>query len=527
MRRAALLFFIAVFLLFISGCGGQSSVTTSSTVTNTPAVQTTPVGMTVTDTPPAGVTVLFFQLSITGASLTPQSGTAVSLVSSSNAIPVDVSQLQTDSAFVGSQNVTAGTYTGLSVTFANPQLTIFNASDGSLGSTCAVGSVCELTFTTSTSGPLTVNFSSSNSSLFPLTLSANSPLAFKLDIHLDTVIQNNLSLNLDATNGVTLSEVSTPQTGVPVPAVGKLTGTVESVTTSSNQFTLQTLEGRTFTIDVNGSTTYSDFPSGGSCSSSSEGFGCLAAQQVVNVTVTLQSDGSLLATAITYIQLPTQQTVEGTIVGLSTSGGNTIMDLIVQKPPLSAAVSNVLPVGHHASVTVPSNGVTYEVGNPSTFSIPSGLTFSASSLQVGQEVLVVVQGSVTPATSSGNSNANDAGPLGRGEASFTASAITLEESQITGTVASAPNTTAGTFGLATMPGYFVPPSATPGARPTWAPVIITVQTTGQTTFTNVSNLSGLAVNNVVSVGGFVFSTSGGVTVAAETVLLRPGPTPLF
>ena len=77
-----------------------------------------PVSLTVTDTPPAGVTVLFFQLSITGSHSDIFVGASVSLLSSTNPIPVNVSQLQTDSAFLGSANVAAGTYNSLSLTFA-------------------------------------------------------------------------------------------------------------------------------------------------------------------------------------------------------------------------------------------------------------------------------------------------------------------------------------------------------------------------------------------------------------------------
>jgi hypothetical protein len=485
--------------------------------------------MTVTDTPPNGVTVLFFQLSITGASLTPQttqgtSGTPVSLLSSTSPIPINVSQLQTAVAFLGTANVPSGTYNSLSVTFANPELTIFNASDSNISSTCAVGSVCVLTETTS--GPLALSFSSSPT--FPVALSAGSPLAFKLDIHLDTVIQSDLSLNLDAPNGVTVSELSAPSSGAPIPGLGKLTGTVQGV--GSSQFTLQSWGGRTFTIDVNSSTTYDNFPSSATCSVSAEAFGCLAMGQVVNVTVTLQSDGTLLASEVDYVQPSNQQSVQGNIIGLTTSNGNTIMDLIVQWNPSNSS-STSLPMGHHVRVTVPSSDVEYATNwNGFTFTAPSGVTLSfasASDLQVGQDVLVVVQGTVSSTDGSGGGGGFSG--FGAG-ASFTTNNITLESSQITGTVASQPNTTLLSFTLATMPGFFVPPSSTPGGPPSWAPDIVTVLTNSSTTLTNFSSLSGLAVDNVVSVDGWVFSTPSGATpttVVADQVIQRQGATPLF
>jgi hypothetical protein len=519
----------------MTGCGSQSSV---STGTN-PSAVTAPVGLTVTDTPPAGVTVLFFQLSITGATLASQSGASVSLLSSTNPVPVNVSQLQTESAFLGSANVAAGTYNSLSLTFANPVLTIFNASDSGISSTCAVGSVCTFTPpTTSLSGPLTLSFSSTP---FPITLTASSPLAFMLDIHLDTVIQSDLSLNLTATNGVALSQLPTPPTGDPISGLGRLIGTVQSGGTSANpnQFTLQSWDGRTFTINVNSSTTY-NYPS---TVCSQDSFSCVQSGQVVKVTVSLPSDGSLLATEVDYLQPATQQSVEGTVVGLSTSsGGNTIMDLILQVEPVSS-MSSTLPLGQHVSVAVPSSGVTYAV-DWGSFTPPSGITLSfgsASDLEVGQEVLVVVQGSVTTPSASGTSGTPSSTPVGPAALAFATSSITLEPSQITGTVG-AVDANSLSFTLQTFPAFFVPPSATAGAPPTLVPIRILIATTTETTYEGLSpdNFSGVAANDLVSVEGWLFTlgvvpqwctaTAGcapSTVMAAKAVLGRPGPTPLF
>jgi hypothetical protein len=428
--------------------------------------------------------------------------------------------------FLGNANVASGTYNNLSVTFANPQLTIYNGSGSAIGS-CANDTVCQITPGTSGTSPLTVSFSSTSTPPFSVTLTAASPVAFKLDIHLDTVIQSDLTLDLSVPNGVTVSVISPPS-----PRLGKVRGTIQTVTSSSGsssgQFTLQTWEGRTFTIDVNGSTNYENFPTGANCTDTAGSIGCLAAGQYVKVTVTLQSDGSLLATDVDYLAPSAQLSVEGTIIGLSTSNGNTIMDLILQWEP-SNSMSNMLPLGHFAQVTVPSTGVNYSIDwNGFTFTAPSGVTFSpsfasASDLQVGQQVTVVVQGTVN------TSGAAASTAFGLPGLTFTASDITLEASQITGTVASQPNTTLLSFTLATFPVFFVPPSSTPGSPPPWAPVIITVQTTSATTLTNFSSLSSLEVNNVVSVDGWVFSTPTGatpITVVADQVILRTG-VPLF
>jgi Domain of unknown function (DUF5666) len=509
MRKATLALFIMSALLLMTGCGGPSSVTAPVAGSNVP------VGLTITDTPPNGVSVLFFQLNITDASLSPGN---VALLSRVNPIPVNVSQLQTEVDFLGSRNVAEGTYSSLSVTFANPQLTIYNGSGAAIG-TCADKTVCNVT--PASSGPLTLTFSTSP---FPITLAANSPVAFKLDIHLNTVIQPDLNLNLAALNGVTLSQVSPPQKGRPIRQLGKLTGTVQSLGT--NQFTLQGFGGRTFSINVDSSTTYG-YPSS-VCAAG--GFSCLAAGQVVKVTVDLQSDGTLLASEVDYVQPATTQTVEAKIIGLGTSGGNTVMDLIVLEAP-NVTMSSLVPIGRHVRVTVPTAGVTYAVDSGS-FAIPAGLSFaSAADLQVGQEVRVVVEGSVTTTADSTMSNTAGFTPVGPAAIGFTTNSIALEPSQITGTVATV-DASSLSFTLATFPAYFLPPSPIASSSPILGPIIITVQTTAATTFVSftTNNLSGLAVNDLVSLHGWVFATPSAatkITVAADKVLARPAPAALF
>src|SRR5579863_3045772 len=140
-KRISIALLCASLLSVLPGCGSTSPVH------SIPASGSAPVTLTMTDDPPSGVSVLFFQVSLTSATLTPAAGMAstspVSLIE--NPIEIDVTQLQALSAFLANTSVPGGTYSSLSLTFANPQLVILNASDTSLGSTCAVGTVCTLT----------------------------------------------------------------------------------------------------------------------------------------------------------------------------------------------------------------------------------------------------------------------------------------------------------------------------------------------------------------------------------------------
>jgi hypothetical protein len=503
-RTLPYLFVSAMIMALLAGC--------SSNMVNTTAVTqpagTVPVSITMTDDPPAGVSVLFFQVSLTDATLTPTTGSPVSLLSNNTPVQIDVTQLQALSAFLSTANVAAGTYKSLSLTFASPQLVIFNQSDTALGSTCAVGTVCQLTpaFDNNSS---TLSFTSSP---FPATVSASSPLGFLIDFHLNTVIQTDLSVNLSVTNGVTISEL--PPVPTP-PQFGFLRGTVGTVTASSNQFTLQTPWGRSFTIDTTSSTAFNNFPSS-ACKT--PGIACLAQGQIVQVQISsVGKDGTLTASQVTYVQEATAQTVEGTIIRIlpyPTPAGEEIVQMLLHNSPM--ATSSV-PLGGVAQVTFASTA-TYSIDNKG-FTVPSGLSFKGTAdVIVGQNVTVtVVPGSLS---NTGGAPPSSAWAPPRSIA-FTASAVELEPSQMTGLITATDSSTTS-FTLGVGGGPFFAPWPMPAAVS-----MFNVNTTSQTTYTgfNPDSFSGIAKGELVSVNGWLFAspTSGKPpTIAAQSVVQRPG-----
>jgi hypothetical protein len=515
MRKALFCLFSSV--LAFSVLTSCSSNTLTSNQLNPPPEGNVPVSLTITDDPPQGVSVLFFQVNLTAASLQPASGSAVSLIN--NPIPIDVTQLQALSAFLNTANVPAGTYNSLSLAFANPQLVIYNASDTALSATCAVGTVCQLTPTLDNSA--TINITSAP---LPVTVAANTPLGFLIDFHLNTIIQSDMSVNLSATSGITLAQLP-PFSASQPPQFGLVTGTVESATPSSNQFTMQTGDGRTFTIDSNSSTMYSGFP----CASPVETISCVAAGQSVQVQVaSVQSDGTLLGGQVTYLQASGQQTVVGTIVAippLPTPAGETIVEMILHQSPTA---SSSLPLGGLAWVAVWSPGsgsqntTTYSIDS-NGFTIPSGLSFASNNdLGVGETVqATVVPGTLQAVTGTGIQSGLWGPPA---QLSFTASNLQLEPSQITGVIANIG--TAGNFTLGVTPSIFG------GASPTFQAQAI-VETTSQTTYQGfgTGGFSGLATGESVSVNGWLFPQNGLLDPAigppiilAQTVTLHSGGT---
>jgi hypothetical protein len=213
--------------------------------------------------------------------------------------------------------------------------------------------------------------------------------------------------------------------------------------------------------------------------------------------------------------------VEGTIVGVTPWEQGTSIDLILQMVPPTSTPS-LLTLGQHASVLVPASGVTYAVdwGN---FTPPSdsnlGTFSSAVTLLVGQEISVVVQGSVST-SGSGSGGAPPLTPVGPASVFFATNSITLEPTQITGQVS---DTFASDlqFYIVTFPSFFIP-TEYPWGTPTLSSTIITVDTTMQTTYQGLSqnDFSGLAVNDLVSVEGWLLPYAGPV---AAVVCAKPCP----
>jgi hypothetical protein len=500
MRRIQSLLFVPVALFaLLTGCGTTSNPTTASG-----SGGSVPVSLSMTDDPPAGVSVLFFQVSLTAATMTPASGTAVSLLNNNTPIQIDVTQLQALSAFLSTADLTAGTtYNSLSLTFANPELVIFNQSDTSLASTCAVGSVCQLTPTIDNSA--TVNFTSSP---FPVTISANSPIGLLVDFHLNTVIQSDLSVNLGVADGISVAEL--PPTH---PQFGNVTGEVENVNASNNQFTLLTAWGRTFTVDTTSSTTFDDFPSS-ACAAA--GIGCVADGQVVQVQVaSVAAKGVVTASQVTYVQAAGTQTVEGTVIRIvpaPTPTGEEIVDMLLHQNP--AATSGV-PLGGVATVTLAS-GAAYSIDN-NGFTIPSGLSFTGTAdVIVGQNLQVVVE----PGTLSSKGGPGWGGWGPPQTVSFTTETVALEPSQVTGMISALDSADQSfTLGLNLGPWFAAWPMAANA-------VSFDVMTTSQTTYQGFSTESydGLATQDFVSVDGWLFpaASSGPLQIAAQSVVQHSG-----
>jgi uncharacterized protein DUF4382/uncharacterized protein DUF5666 len=456
---------LILFLGFVSlaGCGGGGG----STIMPPLQASTAPLTITVRDAPPTGITILALEVTITGAVLQPGN---VSLVSTP--VKFEMKQLETEAALLSNLNVPAGTYTSITVTFSNPEITILNSTGATItigATSCTNGSVCE--FRNLPLGQSSVSFSGSP---FPITITANSPLGLLVDVDVQNSIPSNLANFMPVFTLVNLP----PRAGTgEFERMDEIVGKVTAKDTANNQFTLQVTSGvTTLTIKVDSITSF-DFSDLGLANT----FASLAVGQVLEVDLKMMPDRSLLATEVKFEDNDTQEELEGIIVKLN---GATSFDMVVLDESIIVPgidTGNVITINllSGTQFRVDSNGLPV-----------SGLLFSgAADLMVGQTVEVERKST----------------PIGTPPAIDT-DQVKLKRTNFTAKVKAKLNST--DFTVDNLPSLFAGIAQ------------IEVRTSSQTEFDNTTGVAALVVGDLVSLRGLLFKTLGDPVLIAKKVRKR-------
>ena len=368
---------VPLLLAFIGGCGGSGHHTT-------PPPAEVPVVVTVSDQPPAGINVVSFDLSITGACLltsaeagaTSCSG-AQSLISSSQTIQFANLQTPAQSDVVANTTVEAGTYTGVLLTFGTGTATVTvdpgdTFTDGTTSCDNTAGTtplICQLAPAVSTT-TVTANFSA------PVTLTSGTPAQIAIDLNVGSSLVNTagtLSINPTAT----VTENSTVGTDGNLVDVSQVTGTVTAVSASSVTIT-DSATGQSLTINVPSTAVVTNYPTSATCTTANT-IACVQTGDVI--TVGLGANGT---TALSYNAI--------SIAGNPGFNSTTAFEAtIVQTTPTVEAVITAVPSGNTDSLTV-GQVVTLNATD-ATFSTSSANTLPGQFLTpadfvVGQNVLI-------------------------------------------------------------------------------------------------------------------------------------------
>ena len=456
----------------LSGCSGVPNGSGP-----TPPSQNASLAVTMTSKPAlslTGVSVLSATVGITGITFTPSTGTAVSLTLSPTVYPIDLTRLQSDSAFLGTLSLPAGSYTGASVTFSAPVLTIFNQSGSTLNSTCLTNTICELV--------LTAGSASITAAPFPLTLTSSQATGISLNVDLNTALtltSNTLAVSFTTMNAVTSAQL--PRTGSLTGALDVIEDFVGKVTAvSSSSLTVQSSNGVSLQFTLPSTVVIED-PQG-LCAALSTA--CLVANQtVVSVDATVTTTGTLSATSVDLLDATPVDEVEGTVVLNGTVG----QFYLVVANKIVASGNGTLAAANPGDVfLVTLSNPTFivdtdEFYNNATVATSTITTLfnSQAGLVNGQDVMVQVTAATGSATSA--------------DQALTAGLVRLRFTRTTGTVQSV---SGNAFTLSNLPPFigFVT-----------NPLVDTVP--GLTTFDGVMDVSGVTAAQNVSIRALLLNNS--------------------
>ena len=476
MRSLRQLFFLGLFCsIFLAGCGGYSKPSTM------PGPQSASMSLSATDTPPAGVTVFSFEVTLSGATLngTGIYATNIDLLAAKGPQRIEVKHLETENAFLNLTNVTPGAYTTLNLTFSNPELTFRNDTGATLAG-CAPAAVCEIKPT----GTLTASV---NGQFNP---SMGTQTGVLLDFNLNTLLTQSLGVDFSTAGAVSATQQTTNTAGA-MEVLDDLEGVVASP--GASQFTLQTSDMGNVTVTIDANTQFEGFDL---CTTANAA--CLLNGQSVDVDLALLASASFVAKKIELhddVAEAGDDELEGVI---SKIDGPAQFEMVVIDELRN--VTNV-SVGDPITVMLPTSGslTSFRVDTDG-LSVPPTLrqTFEnstdTSQLVPGQTVQVrkvSLTGGPAPAA-----------------ITVTTDRVRLRDTRLTATVSGAP--TGGNFNIGSLPGLFTANGIT----------TIQVQTSSNTNFENVAGASGLADGNTVSVRGLLFTSTPSPVLVADKVRKR-------
>ena len=391
--------------LGILGCGGSSSASGAASGTGTgPGSGTgttptaTPVQVNLGDAPADWI--MAFGMTVNNVTLTPASGTPVSLVAT--ATPMEMTQTMATMQPLAALSIPQGTYTRATVTLASVSMGYLDP-------------VTKAYVQKAMPGPFTavVPFSPA------LTVGAN-PMALNFDMNMGA------SVTVDGSGNVSLSPVMTAAmaslaTSGQTPWTGGMQQMMGSVSTiSGSQFSLGAMMGMqkaSFTTDATTLFTGSGLA----------GMAGLTSGMMVSVDATVQPDGSYLA-----------KRVESLGVGSTGMMGGGLVTTVTGNPPtqLTLAASagqggGMMPtsIGGTVTVSIPSGTpYAYDADGLDLTGLPFTPVFDPASLAKGQRVAVLSAGAMM--SGGGGMGGGMMGSLG----TITASAMRLEPQALHGTV---------------------------------------------------------------------------------------------
>jgi hypothetical protein len=484
LRNKVFISLLLVAAIALASCSGQSK----SGPPPPPGGNAT-LSLTMRDTLLAGTSILSFKVTVPGVSLTPSTGKAVSLTLNPTTPIIELTHLQSDSAFLGTSTVPSGNYTSATVSFTSPDIVLINQTGGTLtGATTACppigpgSAVTTCEFKPTTSGMITLT-----TAPFPLTLSSNQQMGLSLDFNLNNAItMTNGAVSVDFTQANVLTATTLPHTGTPTGALDLIEDFTGVLTTiSGNSVTVHSDTKGTITAVANSSTTFNNLP----VACAAQNITCLLANQTVSIDAALNLDGTMTlleADLLDNVSVLANKldAVEGTIFFVNASAPQISLVLsdktvVSGNSVLTAATGGTIvqvTLGTSPIFSVDTKGLSAVIGSPAAINSFLGL----SNVFAGQTVRMQIL--TNPAPTAGLNSS----------VLVNTNSVVLRFSRVTATVATPPApffsvsfTTLPSF-LTSAPSPLIPPN-------------IPVQISNQTNFDGIANITSLNTGDTVSV----------------------------
>lgn len=473
MRKITSLLLGWLSAILLVGCGGSMSAPAMGPGAGP---QSALVNFSLTDAPPAGVTVLTFEVTVTGATLNP--GNA-DLLAGKGPVRIEVKRLETENAFLSTANIPSGNYTSLNLTFSNPELTFRNDTGAALAG-CAPGSVCEI----KPSGALTATVTGQFNTM------SGTQSGVLVDLNLNNLITPSLGVDFSAATALTATQQTRDGEGE-LEALDDLDGIVANP--SSSQFTLQTTDMGNITVTVDSNTEFEGF---NTCAAANAT--CIQSGQSLEVDLMLGASGTFLAKKIELeddAQEAADDELEGVVFKIDSPSQfemavndelRTVANVGIGDPVTVMLTTS----GGGTSFRVDTNGLTV----PSALQQAFESATDTSQLLPGQTVQVrkiTMTGGPAPAA-----------------ISVTTDRVRLRDTRFTAKVSGAPS--GSNFNVGGLSGLFTAAGIS----------LIQVQTSSQTDFENVNGVSGIADGSTVSLRGLLFVSTPNPVLLADKVRKR-------
>jgi len=464
----------ATGLLLGSGCSGPRGHESPPPIT---AAEST-LAIIGGDSPFCGA--LSFTVTITGLTLTPQSGSSpVSVISSGTELKVDFASLMDFATPLNLSKVPSGTYSSLGITLSNPQLTYLDTSTSPPSIKTVAPAISGLTI---------------NLPLNPaVTIASGGSLALHLDFNLLNSLSAGAGGLFTATPSFTVAAASASGTKG-YAQFDDLMGLVQSVSTSSTNpsftgsFTISNPNAQTFTVNVNSSTSFTGV----------SGLSGLTPGTFVEMTAVLDANANLVANGVVAEAQEDASNGKAAFVGLITAvapatGNATQFTMLVQQE--NPEVSSRVPLFSLLTVNISPSSTTFGISAQSADD--AGFSYGPGNLAVGQRV--VVHGTLPSGTATSTS--------------ATARSVFLGLQSILGSLSTNPVTPVAIASDGVDGGFTLVPCS-----PLFQNAPITALVNQQTVYSGLANLS--ALNNPGShfllVKGLLFYQQSTTTFGVES-----------